>query len=164
MIDVLQSDSLLPVSWRGAPRTFVSLMTLYESNYIRLRQLVDDLGRMRDEYVSIPKDDCPLRLTVEERGRYTTTFTLTYLFGMDGSGNGDEAATDPDLQVRVYHDARLAEALRSASAHRHHLLTALRQRVSGELDDRWRRNMMLNKWLDYCESRGHRFDSAGRSR
>jgi hypothetical protein len=33
-------DSLCVTSWRARPVSFVSLMTLYESNYIRLRQHV----------------------------------------------------------------------------------------------------------------------------
>jgi uncharacterized protein YqiB (DUF1249 family) len=152
MNEVLEHDSLLPVSWRGAPRTFVSLMTLYESNYIRLRQLTRDLRDVAGIATSAPSNDCPLRLSVEERGRYTTTFTLTYLFEQDGV-----ATTDPDLLVRVYHDARLAEAMRTAPQHRHQVLNGLRSQLS-ELDARWRRNMMLNKWLDYCAERGHRFE------
>jgi uncharacterized protein YqiB (DUF1249 family) len=155
MSDVLEHDSLLPVSWRGAPRTFVSLMTLYESNYIRLRHLTHDLANLPDVTVSVPSGDCPLRLSIEERGRYTTTFTLTYLFEQDGI-----ATTDPDLSVRVYHDARLAEVMRSAPRHRHRVLCGLRTQLNHELDARWRRNTMLNKWLDYCAERGHRFMSA----
>src|SRR5690606_33119920 len=31
-----------------------------------------------------------------------------------------------------------------------------------ELDQRWARNMMLNKWLEYCLERGHRFTPATR--
>jgi len=154
MSEVLEHDSLLPVSWRGAPRTFVSLMTLYESNYIRLRQLTDDLPGLQGTATSSPLNDCPLRLTVEERGRYTTTLTLTYLFEQDGL-----ATTDPDLLVRVYHDARLAEAMHSAPQHRHQVLSGLRSQLS-ELNARWRRNVMLNKWLDYCADRGHRFVNA----
>jgi uncharacterized protein YqiB (DUF1249 family) len=154
MSEVLHHDSLLPVSWRGAPRTFVSLMTLYESNYIRLRQLTPNLLDLVGAATSSPPNDCPLRLSVEERGRYTTTFTLTYLFEQNGV-----ATTDPDLQVRVYHDARLAEAMRAAPRHRHQVLSGLRVQLS-ELDARWQRNVMLNKWLDYCAERGHRFDFA----
>ena len=30
------SDDLCTISWRARPRSFVSLMTLYESNFIRL--------------------------------------------------------------------------------------------------------------------------------
>jgi uncharacterized protein YqiB (DUF1249 family) len=29
------------------------------------------------------------------------------------------------------------------------------------LGERWLRNMLLNKWLDYCAERGHRFPPAG---
>jgi uncharacterized protein YqiB (DUF1249 family) len=29
--------------------------------------------------------------------------------------------------------------------------------LNSELDDRWRRNTMLNKWLEYCVDRGHQF-------
>jgi len=154
MNDVLQHDSLLPVSWRGAPRTFVSLMTLYESNYIRLRQLTHDLAGLQGTAISAPSDDCPLHLIVEERGRYTTTLTLTYVFEQEGL-----ATADPDLLVRVYHDARLAEAMHTAPQHRHQVLNGLRSQLS-ELDARWRRNVMLNKWLDYCAERGHRFANA----
>jgi uncharacterized protein YqiB (DUF1249 family) len=30
------------------------------------------------------------------------------------------------------------------------------------LGERWLRNMMLNKWLDYCLERGHEFTPAAR--
>jgi uncharacterized protein len=148
----LSYDHTLPASWRGAPRTFVSLMTLYESNYVRFRQLVGDFTTLADESISKTAADCALRLSVEERGRYTTTFTLTYQFDDQG------VETAPDLSVRVYHDARLAEAMHSANSHRHRLLDALRTQLNSELDNRWRRNTMLNKWLEYCADRGHRFD------
>ena len=45
------SDALSIVSWRARPRSFVALMSLYESNYLRLAQLAGDLrglaGRAR---------------------------------------------------------------------------------------------------------------------
>jgi uncharacterized protein len=39
----------------------------------------------------------------------------------------------------------------------HPTLRALRRSAERELDQRWALNMMLNKWLDYCMERGHRF-------
>jgi len=41
-------------------------------------------------------------------------------------------------------------------------LRALRSRLERELDQRWARNVMLNKWLEYCVERGHRFSPATR--
>jgi uncharacterized protein YqiB (DUF1249 family) len=38
---------------------------------------------------------------------------------------------------------------------------ARRWPVDGEgLDARWARNVLLNKWLEYCVERGHRFGVA----
>jgi uncharacterized protein YqiB (DUF1249 family) len=64
---------------------------------------------------------------------------------------------DPDLQIRVYHDARLAEVQSCARWHRHEVLESIRCDCARTLGDRWMRNMMLNKWLDYCVERGHHF-------
>ena len=145
-------DELLPVSWRSRPGDFVSLMTLYESNYVRLRDLAPHLKTLQGEQVSMVAGDCPLYLRVDEHCRYTTTFTLTYLFDTVAG-----VIADPDLQVRVYHDARAAEVLHCARWHRHDVLSSLKSALYRQLGDRWLRNVMLNKWLDYCAERGHRF-------
>jgi uncharacterized protein YqiB (DUF1249 family) len=148
----LQTDADCVVSWRSRPASFVSLMSLYESNYIRLGWLIEDLSQVGDPLVSTVEGDCPLHLKIEERSRYTTTLNLTYIFEQD-----TQALADPDLQIRVYHDARLAEVQYSARSHRHSMLETLRSSINRGLGDRWRSNMMLNKWLDYCVERGHRF-------
>jgi len=154
MSDVFTHDDLLPVSWRARRGDFVSLMTLYESNYIRLAQLVPDVRRLSGAHLSLRDDDCRLALRLEEHAAYTTTFNLTYVFETDA---GEFA--DPDITVRVYHDARLAEVLTCARWHRHRVLASLSNTLRSELDDRWRRNVMLNKWLEYCLERGHCFDA-----
>ncbi len=37
------------------------------------------------------------------------------------------------------------------------MLESLRSQLARDLGDRWLRNVMLNKWLDYCVERGHHF-------
>ena len=145
------SDALSIVSWRSRPRSFVALMSLYESNYLRLAALTGDLKSMDDVRVSRVPEDCDLRLTVTERSPYTTSFDLTYIFDLHG------LSTYPDMRVRVYHDARLVEAQEWASQHEHEALRRLRGVAERELDQRWARNTMLNKWLEYCIDRGHGF-------
>jgi len=153
MIDeALISDTNCAVSWRARPGSFVSLMSLYESNYIRLAWLAPDLEKIEGAVVSNVTGDCPLHLSVGERSRYTTTLRLTYMFEEQGV-----ACADPDITIRVYHDARLAEVQACARWHRHTLLESLRSQLARDLGDRWLRNIMLNKWLDYCVERGHRF-------
>jgi uncharacterized protein len=154
-----ETDTNCAVSWRSKPGSFVSLMSLYESNYIRLGWLVPNLYELSGASVSRVDDDCPLHLSVDERSRYTTTMTLTYIFEDSQQGR----IADPDLQIRIYHDARLAEVQSCARWHRHSLLEALRSDLARALGDRWLRNVMLNKWLDYCVERGHRFAPAVQS-
>lgn len=152
LAEALASDTNCAVSWRARPGSFVSLMSLYESNYIRLAWLVPDLRGASGTHVSTIEGDCALHLSVDERSRYTTTLRLTYMFE-DESG----PQADPDLLIRVYHDARLAEVQACARWHRHSILESLRSELARQLGDRWLRNVMLNKWLDYCVERGHRF-------
>jgi uncharacterized protein len=146
------NDALTLVSWRSSPRSFVALMSLYESNYLRLSEIAGDLKVLADVRVSRVADDCDLRLTVTERSPYTTSFDLTYLFQQE-----DGVSTYPDMRVRVYHDARLVEAQEWATQHDHEALRRLRGLAERELDQRWARNTMLNKWLEYCIDRGHGF-------
>jgi len=151
------SDVLSVVSWRSRPRSFVALMSLYESNYLRLAMLTGDLRRLPDAAVSRVPDDCDLRLEVTERSPYTTSLDLTYLFAHE---TGPEPVTTyPDMRVRIYHDARVVEAQEWAMQHDHRDLRRLRGVAERELDQRWARNTMLNKWLEYCIDRGHGFKS-----
>ena len=146
------ADSLCVTSWRARPVSFVSLMTLYESNYVRLRGLVGDVRALSGRRISRAPGDCDLHLDTVEHSPYTSIFRLTYLFDDPAAG-----VADPDLEVRVYHDARLAEASRCGQWACHPGLASIRSRVSMALGERWLRNMLLNKWLDYCLDRGHRF-------
>jgi len=146
------NEALSVVSWRSRPGSFVALMSLYESNYLRLSALAGDLRQLADTRVSRVADDCDLRLSVTERSPYTTSFDLTYLFV-----EGEEISTYPDMRVRIYHDARLVEAQEWATQHGHEALRRLRGLAERELDQRWARNTMLNKWLEYCIDRGHGF-------
>ncbi|MGB5101737.1 MAG: DUF1249 domain-containing protein [Steroidobacteraceae bacterium] len=152
-------DSQCITTWRARPVSFVSLMTLYESNYIRLRALVGDVRGLHGRQLSRTHGDCDLHLEVLEHAAYTSILRMTYLFGAVA---GDVA--EPDLEVRVYHDARLAEASRCARWVRHPGLAALRSQLALTLGERWLRNMLLNKWLDYCTERGHRFAAPAAAR
>lgn len=147
------AEPLLASSWRARPRSFAALMGLYESNDLRLRSLAGDPRGLRGQLRSCVPGDCALLLTVLEQSPYTTTLELTY----DLSEAAGAPRTAPDMVLRLYHDARLAEALGWSAAHAHDVLRGLRRQAERELDHRWARNTMLNKWLEYCVERGHFF-------
>jgi uncharacterized protein YqiB (DUF1249 family) len=137
----------LRVSWRARPRGFVALMGLYESNYLRLAQLVGELQALPERARSCVAGDCELLLQLVERSPYTTVADLTYLLAPESPAEAGTPLRLPDLRLRIYHDARLVEASWSGDS-------AAAER---ELHHRWARNVMLNKWLEYCLDRGHRF-------
>jgi uncharacterized protein YqiB (DUF1249 family) len=146
------TDALCPVTWRARPRSFTGLMTLYESNYIRLGWLVPGLRHLAGSLRSVVAGEPTLELAVVEQCRYTTAMQLTYLFG-----GGDAVAREPGLGVRVYHDARLAEAFGAPAGPSHPALRRLAAGVEPGRGARWACNMFLNKWLEYCVGSGHRF-------
>jgi len=143
-------DSQLVPETLVRPRSFVGLMALYESNYLRLLQLVPELERLDGCFRSRVAGDCELFLEVLERCRYTITLSLTYQFDSD-----DGRIADPDVKVRAYLDGRLAEAMSIGVDHQHAELRRLIRKNRRELDARWRRNMVLNKWLEYLSDQGH---------
>ncbi len=143
-------DSRLVPETIVRPKSFVGLMSVYESNYLRLLHLIPELERLDGCYRSRVAGDCDLFLEVLERSRYTVTLTLTYFFETDGG-----RVADPDMLVRAYLDGRLAEAMRLGSEHRHAAFRRLVRQHGRELGARWKRNIVLNKWLDYLIDQGH---------
>jgi uncharacterized protein YqiB (DUF1249 family) len=140
--------SNLVVPWRTRPRGFVALMGLYESNYLHLAALAGDLATLAASRVSDAAGDCTLVLNVLGRARYTSELLLSYLLPARGAATVLERV--PDQRLRVYHDARLLEACPAEGS-----------AEDRELGRRWARNMMLNKWLEYCAERGHSFARGG---
>jgi len=59
------------------------------------------------------------------------------------------------MSVRVYLDGQLAEVMAIGKRQRHAALRQLVREHRKELDRRWRRNIVLNKWLDYLCEQGH---------
>ena len=147
-------DSLIVPECIYRPGSFTGLMTMYESNFIKLERLMRGVcSAQKTLWTSVDTEDCDLYLRFSRLEPYTTTLKLTYWFE-DGP---DDPVADPDLTLRMYHDARLVEAVGGSSVHRHHMLRQLATVGSAELDRRWRRNMVLNKWLDYLLDMGHSF-------
>jgi uncharacterized protein YqiB (DUF1249 family) len=95
-----------------------------------------------------------LVLSVGAQSSTTPSLPFTFVWGA-----GVGPARDPELQIRVYHDARLAEACGTSGDPAHPGLRRLAVNVPREHGRRWACNMLLNKWLEYCAGSGHRFAS-----
>jgi uncharacterized protein YqiB (DUF1249 family) len=152
----VRNETLLVASWRARPRGFAALMSLYESNYLRLTRLTGDPARLRGERVSRVAGGCDLRLAVLEQCPYTTTLGMTHLFHDPAAvGPGLQTLlTYPDVRIRVYTDARMAQA-QHWPAGQPEPCSSHPLRAERELEQRWLHNNMLNKWLEYCLDLGH---------
>ena len=116
---MLQESLLVPEAI-VRPRSFVGLMSVYESNFLRLRQLIPEIDRLDGCFRSRVAGDCDLYVEILERSRYTVTLSLTYHFDVEGS-----RIADPDMRVRVYLDGCLAESMAFAGDHRHNEIRRL---------------------------------------
>ncbi len=148
------ADQWCETTWRAQPGSFVSLMTLYESNFVRLGWLVERPARgHRAARVSTCASDCDLHLTPLE---------LVPLY----------QCVPSHIRVRMRRRRRSAILIWKCACIMMHgwpkcaafadssAIRSSRCCKSGlkrELDQRWTRNMMLNKWLEYCAERGHHF-------
>ena len=131
------------------PVDFVSLMDMYEENYMKLRKLIPDLSHIESHCVSEVKGHMKLHLKIIERSKFTTTLILSYCFNTN-----TELRMEPDLKIRIYHDARLAEVM---SGRLHHGRLVLDNLPSDALRQRWQLNRFLSKWLKYCLRQKHVF-------
>lgn len=127
------------------PRSFAALMELYEQNYIRLRNIAPDLEVAEQMISSVPEHQ-DLYLSITRRCKYTTMLRLTYRFEDEA-----EVLFEPDLHLKVYHDARVVEVQQLHSRRRGSLYLA------DLLEQKWMMNRFLYKWLGYCLYQGHYF-------
>ena len=125
---------------------FARLMDLYESNYISLRLLVPGIDKLEGDLISSVSGCLNLHCRIVEKSKYTTTINLTYLFD-----NASREQYEPDLYVRIYHDARQAEAMSGLIHGQRHI-----KRSSRSLESGWQLNRFLHKWLRYVLYRGHK--------
>lgn len=137
-------------------RDLPALMELYELNYIQLRRMIPEPDLLDETTVSTPESALALHLRIVERAPYTTTLRLTYLFA-----DADGIFPAPDVLVRMYHDAQVAEVISRGRRRGVRGAEYDRSRERYTLARKWEVNRFLHKWLGYCLRQGHAF-SPGR--
>lgn len=124
------------------------LPTLHSGVFHALSGLMPaELGRT-DVLVSRVKGVPDLYMRVLERHNYTTFLQLTYLLG-------PEREQHPNAHIRVYHDARMAEATSFSPEQGIERFAGPDLPVRGLVERSWRMNRALLKWLEYLVAEGH---------
>jgi uncharacterized protein YqiB (DUF1249 family) len=144
MVSLSQPDGL-----RKRPK-LKRLQYLQEEIYRQLHLLIPDQFAFHNSLVSNVPGSPILRLEILERHKYTTFLRLTYEFRQ-----GQASTYAPDAHIRFYHDAHVAEATSfnvgqgcTRTAHPSYPPKQLLQQT-------WRRNRALDRWLDYLLKQGH---------
>jgi hypothetical protein len=134
--------------WIQERRSVGDLMALCEENYRHLHSLIPQLRRLQGEHRSSCPEHQDLHLTIVEQTPYTTLLRLTYEFPQ-----GDTGVADPDALLRVYHDARQVEV----EDLRQQALPTSRLYEAPGLENKWRLNLFVGRWLAFCVRQGHLF-------
>jgi uncharacterized protein YqiB (DUF1249 family) len=134
--------------WLDSAPSVGDLLALCEESYRHLHHLVPQLRRLRGEHLSSRPGHQDLHLTILEQTRYTTLLRLTYRFAHPEGGT-----SDPDVLLRVYHDAQQVEV----EDLRQQALPTQRLYEAPGLLNKWRVNLFVARWLAFCIRQGHLF-------
>src|SRR4249919_4193170 len=126
------------------------LMGLYAENHRKLVRLFEPGGLAVGAYASSIGDGLDLRIDVIEQHRFTSELRLTYAMVDAATG-----APDPSAFVRLYRDARQAEATHCHVGRRWQDAIGLYPPTDTMIGHRLRMNTFLGKWLDYLAEQGH---------
>ncbi|MES9869796.1 MAG: DUF1249 domain-containing protein [Sedimenticola sp.] len=124
------------------------LMDLCDENYLLMLKLAPSLRSMEGAYLSRLEGSMDLYLEVLEQTPYTSLVHLTYYFAHEAGQR-----PDPDATLRVYYDSSQVEVLDL----RQRALPLERGIDSPSLEQKWKANLFLSKWLSFCLQQGHSF-------
>ena len=121
-----------------------SLLAVCETNYARLLRLLPDCDTLDLSYSFTLNTRTTYQINIIESSRYTSTITLAQL------SQGMPEFLRPEMQVRLYHDAQMAEVLSSQnfSAFKpsyQYPNNRMHQRNEKEMVNRF-----LAEWLSFC--------------
>ena len=126
------------------------LMGLCEENYRFLLQMAPGMRELEGQYLSRLNGSMDLYLGIIEQTPYTSLIHLTYYFSHE---TGQQP--DPDATIRIYYDSRQAEILDL----KQNVLPLNRGIQHPTLEQKWKVNLFLSKWLSYSIREGYSFNS-----
>jgi uncharacterized protein len=129
---------------------FAWLMGLYGENFQRLSRLFDFDAMQPGRYVSQVPGGLDLIVEVLEVHAYTLELRLSYRMHDDLTGQ-----PDPSAYLRIYRDARQAEATHCYVGRHWQDVLGLHPSAKVLFGHRLRMNSFLNKWVDYLVGQGH---------
>lgn len=131
------------------------LMTECEANYARLVKLMPDMKQQSKRTFGVAlKQQHPIRVCLEviEKFKYTVTLRVSH---QDEQGDW---LTRPNLLVRIYHDARMAEVVEPETSRQLRGAYGYPNEKMYQPDEKIQRNRYLGEWLRHCLLNGYAVD------
>ncbi len=130
----------------------VELQTACEANYARLMRLLPHMRQhSQSRRVALSQGEHllgVLALDVLESCPYTTTLCVRQEHSLPW-------LPVPQLEVRVYHDARMAEVVGAENERRLHIRYPYPNAAMHQPDEKSQLNLFLGEWLSHCLACGH---------
>ncbi|WP_437882468.1 DUF1249 domain-containing protein [Pseudomonas sp. LRF_L74] len=134
----------------------VELQAACEANYARLLRLLPSMRDGQGERrVALSQGDLMtgvLVLQVVETCPYTSTLQVRQEHSLPW-------LPVPTMEVRVYHDARMAEVTSAQNARRFRSIYAYPNAAMHQPDEKSQLNLFLGEWLSHCLACGHEIAS-----
>ena len=134
------------------PNSFIGLMTLYESNYLKLFNLIPNFIDLDGVSIASTLNENDILLTIDEKTKHTIAFSISYIFE-DSLG----IEFEPNMKVSVYLDGKLAQVSSINEDKNNSVFNKIAHSHSDIINLLWRNNMIFNKWLDHIDDKKYYF-------
>lgn len=133
----------------------LELQSACEANYLRLMQLLPGMRHQPDvRRIAMSQGDRLLGvlvLQVVENCPYTSTLRITQEHCLPW-------LPAPRMEVRVYHDARMAEVISAENARRFRGIYPYPNAQMHQPNEKNQLNLFLGEWLGYCLACGYELE------
>jgi len=133
----------------------IGLQAACEANYARLMRLLPDMRHAPEaRRIGVTHGDQMLgvlTLEVIVNCPYTTTLRVRQEHSLPW-------LPVPQLEVQVYHDARMAEVVSAEHARRFRSIYPYPNVFMHQPDEKAQLNVFLGEWLSHCLALGHEFE------
>lgn len=126
------------------------LQAICEENYLRVIKLMPAMAVQDEQRIVIDVGEGPsqaLVMRVLERCRYTTVLQLTH-------EKGDDWLAPPRMEIRLYHDANMAEVVAAYNRRRFTGVYPYPNEQMLQPDEKTQLNRFLGEWLGHCQRFG----------
>jgi uncharacterized protein YqiB (DUF1249 family) len=132
-------------------------MALCEANYARLIKLLPDVDDcdQRNFIVDMAQQQSTVSICVLERFKFTTSVAISQSSVLTKLDPEIQRMMSPTVQVRLYHDAKMAEVTGSNNHQQLKGKYDYPNESMYQVDEKLQLNEYLGQWLSHCLTHGY---------